>query len=118
MGLAEAAFIRSAAHQELDTTVEFNRKPPAPERQGGSSKAVKYANKRYWIPFGWWANPNPSLASTSWAMLVDKQYNPFFLGGGYNSSYPDVPSPVSNGYKCNTDKWTCEPAAAGLSKAA
>jgi len=44
---------------------------------------VLYANKRYWIPFGWWSNPIPSLASTGWAALVDSSYNPLYLGGDY-----------------------------------
>jgi len=44
---------------------------------------VLYANRRYWIPFGWWSNPIPSLASTSWAALVDSNFNPFYLGGSY-----------------------------------
>jgi len=36
---------------------------------GVSVQGVKYANKRYWIPFGWWANPLLSTASTGWATL-------------------------------------------------
>lgn len=46
------------------------------------SFAYKYANKRYYIVFGWWANPIPSLASTTWAVMVDNNFNPFVLGGG------------------------------------
>jgi hypothetical protein len=40
-----------------------------------------YANKRYEIPFGWWANPLPSLASTAWAVMTDRDFDPFILGG-------------------------------------
>lgn len=46
------------------------------------SVAYKYANKRYPIKFGWWANPIPSLAATSWAIMVDANFDPFILGGG------------------------------------
>ncbi|MDO8579890.1 MAG: hypothetical protein Q7S13_00225, partial [Candidatus Omnitrophota bacterium] len=48
------------------------------------SMAYLYANKRYEIPFGWWANPLPSLASTAWAVMVDTNFDPFVLGGGKN----------------------------------
>ena len=41
-----------------------------------------YSNKRYFIPWGWWANPIPSLASCSWVILTDTRFNPFILGGG------------------------------------
>lgn len=40
-----------------------------------------YANKRYEIPFGWWANPLPSLASTAWSVMTDRDFDPFILGG-------------------------------------
>ena len=43
--------------------------------------AYLYANKRYEIPFGWWANPLPSLASTAWSILDDNWFDPFVLGG-------------------------------------
>jgi len=39
-----------------------------------------YANKRYYIPWGWWANPIPNLVSTAWAYLIQNGYNPFKLG--------------------------------------
>lgn len=67
---------------------------------GGSFPAIKYANKRfefplilpyqsctYWnryaIPFGWFANPLPSTASTSWAVFADADFNPLYLGGDW-----------------------------------
>lgn len=46
--------------------------------------AYLYANKRYEIPFGWWANPIPSMASTSWTIMVDAQFNPFHDSGSYS----------------------------------
>lgn len=45
--------------------------------------AFLYANKRYNIPFGWYANPLPSMASTTWAVMLYYNYNPFVLGGEY-----------------------------------
>jgi len=50
---------------------------------GQDVPAVKYANKRYFIPFGWFANPLASTASTSWAVFADANFNPFYLGGNY-----------------------------------
>lgn len=49
---------------------------------GKKGLAYLYANKRYFIPFSWWANPIPSMASTAWILLIDAGYNPFILGGG------------------------------------
>lgn len=47
--------------------------------------AFLYASKRYFIPFGWFANPIPAASSTAWAVMVQYDYNPFSLGGSYNS---------------------------------
>jgi len=47
---------------------------------------VWYSNKRYAIPWGWYANPIPSTASISWAVMVDNNYNPFVLGGAYDGT--------------------------------
>jgi hypothetical protein len=46
-----------------------------------------YASKRYAIPFGWYANPLPSMASTSWAVMLNYDFNPFSLGGSYKSNF-------------------------------
>jgi len=48
-----------------------------------NSDVVNYANKRYYIPWGWWANPISSTASIAWAVMVDSNYNPFQIGGTY-----------------------------------
>lgn len=39
--------------------------------------AYLYANQRYRIPFGWYANPLPSTCSTAWMVMVEQQFNPF-----------------------------------------
>src|SRR3990167_3908913 len=57
---------------------------------GIQATGILYANKRYYIPFGWWANPLPSVASTGWAVMLESNYNPFVLGGGA------LPSPYWN----------------------
>lgn len=49
---------------------------------GDGQTAYLYASRRFYIPFGWWANPIPSLVSTSWMLLLDEGFNPFVLGGG------------------------------------
>ncbi|MCH9625953.1 MAG: hypothetical protein S4CHLAM123_11380 [Chlamydiales bacterium] len=43
--------------------------------------AFLYSNKRYFIPFGWYANPLPSTCATSWALMLQFGFNPFKLGG-------------------------------------
>lgn len=48
---------------------------------GIETVAYDYADKRYYIPFGWWANKVPSLTSTAWVLMIDRNFNPFVLGG-------------------------------------
>lgn len=48
---------------------------------GTETTAYHYASKRYNIPFGWWANKFPSLTSTAWVLMIDRDFNPFILGG-------------------------------------
>eukprot|EP01128_Nolandella_sp_AFSM9_P011987 TRINITY_DN8868_c0_g1_i1.p1 TRINITY_DN8868_c0_g1~~TRINITY_DN8868_c0_g1_i1.p1 ORF type:complete len:554 (+),score=122.11 TRINITY_DN8868_c0_g1_i1:35-1663(+) len=50
---------------------------------GGKFKAIKYANKRYFIPFGWYSNSLPSTASTGWGVFADADFNPLYLGGEF-----------------------------------
>lgn len=45
------------------------------------SEAYWYSSQRYFVPFGWWANPIPSLASSAWVIFVDLGFNPLILGG-------------------------------------
>jgi hypothetical protein len=51
-----------------------------------SCTVVNYANKRYTIPWGWYANPVPATSSIAWAVMVDSNFNPFVLGGAYNGA--------------------------------
>lgn len=78
--LAEATYMRQTIdNQLLQNGVVINNT---------QVDGINYANKRYYIPFGWWANPLLATASTGWAVLADSNYNPFILGGAYVSSYP------------------------------
>jgi hypothetical protein len=45
---------------------------------------MMYANTRFFIPWGWYANPVSSLCSTSWSVMNEKHFNPFVLGGYLN----------------------------------
>jgi len=74
----EAQFMRDAIEAQLLGTATINGHPVT---------GVKYSNKRYYIPFGWWANPLLSTASAGWAVLADNDYNPFYLGGAYKVNY-------------------------------
>jgi len=75
MLLQEADRMRNAIENELTIHGSIN---------GYDCPGVLYSNKRYFIPFGWWANSVLSTASTGWAVFLDKNYNPMFLGGSYN----------------------------------
>lgn len=46
------------------------------------SLSYLYSNRRFFIPFGWWANPIPCIASSAWILIIDLGFNPFVLGGG------------------------------------
>jgi hypothetical protein len=76
--LTEATYMRDAIEAHLLQTHTIN---------GVSVTGVLYANKRYFIPFGWWANPVLSTASSSWAVMADNDFNPFYLGGEYRVNY-------------------------------
>jgi hypothetical protein len=36
-----------------------------------------YASRRFFIPFGWNANPLPSTCATAWKLMVANRFNPF-----------------------------------------
>jgi hypothetical protein len=46
-----------------------------------------YANKRFFIPWGWYANPIGATSSTGWAVFNDFLYDPFTLGGGNGTTF-------------------------------
>jgi len=77
--LAEADHMRLAVQNQLLIEQNIN---------GNNVVGISYSNKRYYIPFGWWANPVLSTASTGWAVLYDVKFNPFHLGGEFVVDYP------------------------------
>jgi len=46
-----------------------------------------YANRRFFIPWGWYANPIGATSSTAWAVLYDLNFEPFTLGGGNSTTF-------------------------------
>jgi hypothetical protein len=48
-----------------------------------------YANDRFFIPWGWYANPIGATCSTGWGVMYEHKYNPFCLGGNKTSPLPD-----------------------------
>jgi len=46
-----------------------------------------YANKRFFIPWGWYANPIGATSSTAWAVLNDFLFDPFILGGSNGTTF-------------------------------
>jgi len=74
----EAKFMRDAIENQLIGTATIGSTPVT---------GVKYSNIRYYIPFGWWANPLLSVASTGWTVFADNDFNPFYLGGAYKVNY-------------------------------
>eukprot|EP01130_Rhizamoeba_saxonica_P011434 TRINITY_DN4753_c0_g1_i1.p1 TRINITY_DN4753_c0_g1~~TRINITY_DN4753_c0_g1_i1.p1 ORF type:complete len:547 (-),score=121.50 TRINITY_DN4753_c0_g1_i1:35-1675(-) len=77
----EAAII-NGEHHHMRTALE-NQLVRQDSTAGKTFTGIKYTNKRYYIPFGWWANPLISTASTGWLVAYDKGFNPFYLGGSY-----------------------------------
>ena len=63
-------------------STDFPGKPPDYQNlivQAG--KPYLYASRRYLVPFGWYANPIPSTASTAWIIMVADDFDPFGYGG-------------------------------------
>jgi len=86
-----AAELGNSSYLDEATTLRTNVEARLTEDQtidGVRTRTIKYCNKRYWIPFGWWGNSIDSLASTAWGVFVDMNLNPLHLGGGYTSHYP------------------------------
>lgn len=71
--LAKAAFNDAVGMREGIETLRFDL------AEGKS--AYSYSSRRGWIPFGWYSHSPDvlSLASTAWVVLVDAQFNPFYL---------------------------------------
>lgn len=79
MTLRSDQYATTAAYSEV-VPENYNTLVPIPS----GKLAFVYASKRYMIPFGWFANPLPSTTSTSWAIMLHFNFNPFKIGGDYS----------------------------------
>lgn len=83
----EAAMLAGIGTLRIDryTAIDFPGKPPEYAKLiAVKTKPYLYASKRYRIPFGWYANPLPSTASTAWVIMIADSYDPFGFGGAPN----------------------------------
>ena len=76
---------------------------------GNKYDAIKYADRRYYIPFGWWANPLPSVASVGWAAMTQAGYNPFSVKHGSYYPYADSRVTAPPGFDTTSASWTSSP---------
>jgi len=51
-----------------------------------------YANKRFFIPWGWFSNPISALCSTAWSVLQAQNFDPFHWAGGNKPALQVPPS--------------------------
>jgi len=88
--LREAAEYYNSAHPDWSANLQADAQAMmlAMERnyQNGGMEtddgAMLYANKRFFIPWGWYANQVASTCSTAWRIMNRYNFNPFVLGGG------------------------------------
>eukprot|EP00239_Pterosperma_sp_CCMP1384_P006677 CAMPEP_0197848330 /NCGR_PEP_ID=MMETSP1438-20131217/8321_1 /TAXON_ID=1461541 /ORGANISM="Pterosperma sp., Strain CCMP1384" /LENGTH=694 /DNA_ID=CAMNT_0043460511 /DNA_START=88 /DNA_END=2172 /DNA_ORIENTATION=+ len=91
----------SALQADADSMWELVRKPVKvcpntdewcggglQQRDGG----YMYANARFFIPWGWYANPVSALCSTAWEVMLVNNFNPFIFGGDLTTSF--LPDPT------------------------
>ncbi len=80
----ETAMLAALGALRIDqyASTNFPGKPPGYAKLiAVKTKPYLYASRRYHIPFGWYANPLPSTASTAWVIMVADSYDPFGFGG-------------------------------------
>lgn len=83
----EATMLEALQTLRIDhySTTAFPGKPYAYSNLiHSSAKPYLYASKRYFIPFGWYANPLPSTCATSWIIMLVDHYDPFGYAGRPN----------------------------------
>ena len=83
--------ITSLRHDNYATNTAYKAVRPAQYEQllalPENKLSFLYASKRYFSPFGWFANPLPSTTSTAWMIMLDYNFNPFTLGGSYDANF-------------------------------
>ncbi len=83
----EKAMLESLQTLRLDrySAVEFPGKPGEYRTLIDLKTApYLYASRRYFIPFGWFANPLPSTCSTAWVVMIANHFDPFGISGAPN----------------------------------
>jgi hypothetical protein len=83
----ESTMLRALGKLRIDryTSTDFPGKPDAYAKLISlKTKPYLYGSRRYHIPFGWYANPIPSTASTAWVIMIANHYDPFGIGGAPN----------------------------------
>jgi hypothetical protein len=66
-------------------STDFPGKPPdSVDLKEQTLRPYLYASRRYFIPFGWYANPIPSTCSTAWMVMLADHFDPFGYGGAPN----------------------------------
>lgn len=58
-----------------------------------------YANKRFFIPWGWFSNPISALCSTGWSVLQERNFDPFHWGGGNKPKLQTPPKPPGESFE-------------------
>ncbi|MGE3534665.1 MAG: hypothetical protein AB7H48_07520 [Parachlamydiales bacterium] len=83
---------------EYPTTAAYNEVRPSNYTKlipmPSDKLAFLYSSKRYAIPFGWFANPIPSTTSTSWAVMLHYNFNPFQPLGNYDAFLKPESNPI------------------------
>lgn len=80
----EIAMLNGIGALRIDqyASTDFPGKPPDYAKLiSVKTKPYLYASRRYHIPFGWYANPLPSTASTAWIIMIADSYDPFGFAG-------------------------------------
>jgi len=80
---------------DSDSMLKYTQMAVQPNKDGiwsggglvQSDGSYLYANKRFFIPWGWYANPIGATSSTAWAVANEFDYNPFMLGGGNSTTF-------------------------------
>jgi hypothetical protein len=85
---ALASRLRDDERSMLEGVATFEVTPRTPFE----SRAYLYVNRLADTGFGWNALPIPCLCATAWAVLVQRRFNPFHLGGKSVSARFDPPS--------------------------
>ncbi len=80
---AEAGQATKAQELLTDAQSMYNQVTlPWPEGLRFPDGSYVYANKRFFIPWGWFSNPISALCSTAWSVLQAQNCDPFHWGCG------------------------------------